>query len=131
MQILTEVQVADLVHGEGGHVSGVRLADDAVIACDLRWWAWGPWPAASWPPTPGSIAGTGVVVDALARTSDPLIHAIGDVTWRPMPLYGDRMHRLESVPNALEQAKQAVCDILGRPQPAPETPLVLVRPVMT
>jgi 3-phenylpropionate/trans-cinnamate dioxygenase ferredoxin reductase component len=62
-----------------------------------------------------------VVVDLQARTSDPSIFAIGDVTHRPLPLY-DRMFRLESVPNALEQAKQAASAITSRPAPAPETP---------
>jgi 3-phenylpropionate/trans-cinnamate dioxygenase ferredoxin reductase subunit len=38
-----------------------------------------------------------------------------------MPLY-DRMFRLESVPNVLEQAKQVACAIAGRPAPAPEAP---------
>jgi 3-phenylpropionate/trans-cinnamate dioxygenase ferredoxin reductase subunit len=64
----------------------------------------------------------GIVVDTEARSSDPDIFAIGDVSWRPMPLYGHRMHRLESVPNALEQAKQAVSAIVGRPAPNPEVP---------
>ena len=32
------------------------------------------------------------------------------------------MVRLESVPNALEQAKQAAADICGRPPPPPEVP---------
>ena len=61
----------------------------------------------------------GVVVDLEARTSDPAIYAIGDVTHRPLPLYG-RDLRLESVPNALEQAqagRQRPC----RP-PAPRRP---------
>jgi 3-phenylpropionate/trans-cinnamate dioxygenase ferredoxin reductase subunit len=39
-----------------------------------------------------------------------------------MPLYGERRHRLESVPNALEQAKQAAAAITGRPAPPPEVP---------
>jgi len=63
----------------------------------------------------------GVVVDLEARTGDPAIFAIGDVTHRPLPLY-DRMFRLESVPNALEQAKQAAAAITGRPGPSPEVP---------
>jgi 3-phenylpropionate/trans-cinnamate dioxygenase ferredoxin reductase subunit len=122
VQILTGVQVVDLEHGEGGHVSGVRLADGAVIACDVALVGVGAMACSQLAADAGLSCENGVVVDAAARTSDPAIYAIGDVTWRPMPLYGDRMHRLESVPNALEQAKQAVCDILGRPQPAPETP---------
>jgi 3-phenylpropionate/trans-cinnamate dioxygenase ferredoxin reductase subunit len=39
-----------------------------------------------------------------------------------MPLYGERLFRLESVPNALEQAKQAAAAILGQPAPPPEVP---------
>jgi 3-phenylpropionate/trans-cinnamate dioxygenase ferredoxin reductase subunit len=38
-----------------------------------------------------------------------------------MPIY-DRMFRMESVPNALEQAKQVACAIMGRPRPAGECP---------
>ena len=64
----------------------------------------------------------GVVVDETARTSDPAIYAIGDVTRRPIPVHGGVMHRLESVPNALEQAKQAASAIVGRAAPAPEVP---------
>jgi 3-phenylpropionate/trans-cinnamate dioxygenase ferredoxin reductase subunit len=62
-----------------------------------------------------------VVVDLEARTEDRAIFAIGDMTHRPMPLY-DRNFRLESVPNALEQAKQAASAIVGRPAPAGEVP---------
>jgi 3-phenylpropionate/trans-cinnamate dioxygenase ferredoxin reductase subunit len=63
----------------------------------------------------------GVVVDLDARTSDPAIFAIGDVAHRPMPIY-ERMFRMESVPNALEQAKQAAAAIVGKPRPAGECP---------
>ena len=63
----------------------------------------------------------GIVVDLEARTSDPSIFAIGDVTHRPLPLY-DRMFRLESVPNALEQARQAAAVITGTAPPKADTP---------
>jgi len=63
----------------------------------------------------------GIVVDENARTSDPDIYAIGDVTLRPIPVHICRM-RLESVPNALEQARQAAYAIVGRAQAAPEVP---------
>ena len=63
----------------------------------------------------------GIVVDLEARTSDPAIWAIGDVAHRPMPIY-DRMFRMESVPNALEGAKQAASAITGRAAPAGEVP---------
>ena len=54
----------------------------------------------------------GVVVNLEARTADPSVFAIGDVTHRPMPHYG-RMFGPESVPSALEQAKQAASAITG------------------
>ena len=38
-----------------------------------------------------------------------------------MPRYG-RMLRLESVPNALEQAKQAAAHLCGKPAPRAEAP---------
>src|SRR5690606_7667843 len=69
----------------------------------------------------GLICDNGVVVDAQARTSDPYIFAVGDLTHRPIPLYR-RTLRLESVPNALEQARQAAAAISGQPEPKPDTP---------
>jgi 3-phenylpropionate/trans-cinnamate dioxygenase ferredoxin reductase subunit len=44
------------------------------------------------------------------------------MTFRPIPAHGGLRHRLESVPNALEQAKQAAADITGRAAPASEVP---------
>jgi 3-phenylpropionate/trans-cinnamate dioxygenase ferredoxin reductase component len=70
----------------------------------------------------GLACDNGVRVDETARTSDAAIYAIGDVTRRPVPVHGGALHRLESVPNALEQAKQAAAAITGRPAPAPEVP---------
>ncbi|HVL00272.1 MAG TPA: FAD-dependent oxidoreductase [Dongiaceae bacterium] len=55
----------------------------------------------------------GVVVDELAQTSDPNIVAVGDCTNHPNDLLGYRL-RLESVPNAMEQAKAAAASICGQ-----------------
>ena len=107
--------------GEGGKVTGVELADGRVIACDLALVGVGAVPNQELAQEAGLDVNRGVVVDLEARTSDPSIFAIGDVTLRPMPIYG-RDFRMESVPNALEQAKQAACAITGRPAPAGETP---------
>jgi 3-phenylpropionate/trans-cinnamate dioxygenase ferredoxin reductase subunit len=107
--------------GEGGHVTGVTLADGRTVACDAALIGVGAAPNDEIASDAGLETARGVVVDLAARTSDPSIYAIGDVAHRPLPLY-DRMFRLESVPNALEQAKQAACDITGRPPPAPEVP---------
>ena len=107
--------------GEAGHVTGVRLADGRTIACDAVVVGVGATPNDELARDAGLECARGVVVDLAARTSDPAVFAIGDVTHRPMPIYG-RMFRMESVPNALEQAKQAAAAITGRPAPAGEAP---------
>lgn len=107
--------------GRDGHVTGVRFADGRVVACDVALVGVGAVPNDELAKDAGLSTVNGVVVDLEARTDDPSIFAIGDVTHRPLPLY-DRQFRLESVPNALEQAKQAASAILGRPGPPPETP---------
>lgn len=55
----------------------------------------------------------GVVVDEFARTADPDIVAVGDCTNHPNDMLGYRL-RLESVPNAMEQAKTAAASICGQ-----------------
>jgi len=107
--------------GQDGHVTGVMLADGRVIACDAAVVGVGAHPNDELAAQAGLETARGVVVDLEARTSDPAIFAIGDVAHRPMPIYG-RMFRMESVPNALEQAKQAASAITGRPAPAGEVP---------
>jgi 3-phenylpropionate/trans-cinnamate dioxygenase ferredoxin reductase subunit len=54
----------------------------------------------------------GIVVDAYCRTADDNIYAVGDCTSHPSSIYGRRI-RLESVHNALEQAKTAAANICG------------------
>jgi 3-phenylpropionate/trans-cinnamate dioxygenase ferredoxin reductase subunit len=119
--ILTGAQVADIEHGPSGRICAVRLTDGSSVPCDVALVGVGAMASSALAKEAGLDCQNGVVVDEEARTSDPAIWAIGDVTWRPMPLYGVR-HRLESVPNALEQAKQAAASIIGRPPPPPETP---------
>ena len=54
----------------------------------------------------------GIVVNDYAQTSDPEIVAAGDCTFHPNKLLG-RSLRLESVPNATEQAKCAAASLCG------------------
>lgn len=54
----------------------------------------------------------GILVNEFAQTSDEDIVAAGDCTNHPNPIYG-RNIRLESVPNATEQAKAAAASICG------------------
>ncbi len=55
----------------------------------------------------------GIVVDDHCRTSDPDIFAVGDCTLHPNSIYG-RPLRLESVHNAVEQAKTAAANLCGK-----------------
>jgi len=64
----------------------------------------------------GLEVGNGIVVDENCCTSDPHIYAIGDVTWHHNPIYDTHL-RLESVPNATDQAKTAAAAICGSPKP--------------
>jgi len=107
--------------GANGRIAGVRLSDGRTLACDVALVGVGAIPNDELAKDAGLSTANGVVVDLEARTDDPSIFAIGDVTHRPLPLY-ERQFRLESVPNALEQAKQAASAILGRPGPTPEVP---------
>ncbi|HXT82056.1 MAG TPA: FAD-dependent oxidoreductase [Acetobacteraceae bacterium] len=120
VEIVVGAQVTAL-EGDGGRVTGVRLGDGTTIPCDVALVGVGAVANDELARDAGLPCDGGIVVDLAARTADPAIFAIGDCTRRPLPLY-DRMFRLESVPNALEQAKQAAAAICGKPSPAPEVP---------
>lgn len=107
--------------GQAGRVSAVALADGREIPCDIALVGIGALPNQELAAAAGLECANGVVVDDSARTGNHRIFAIGDCANRPMPIYGERM-RLESVPNALEQAKQAAWAICGKPAPSPEVP---------
>ena len=55
----------------------------------------------------------GIVVDDHCQTGDPDVYAVGDCTSHPNAIYGRRL-RLESVHNAVEQAKTAAANICGQ-----------------
>lgn len=56
----------------------------------------------------------GIVVNEQMQTSDPAIMAVGDCARFHSQLY-DRWMRIESVPNATEQARKAAAIICGKP----------------
>ncbi len=64
----------------------------------------------------------GIVVDAASCTSDPDIFAIGDCAVHAQHGFLQRKIRLESVPNALEQARAAAAFIAGKPAPPAVAP---------
>jgi 3-phenylpropionate/trans-cinnamate dioxygenase ferredoxin reductase subunit len=64
----------------------------------------------------------GIVVDQFGRTEDPSIYAIGDCTNHPCVHATGGRTRLESVQNAIDQAKHAALAICGKPKPYNEVP---------
>ena len=116
------VEIRTGVEVTGFEAEGVRLADGELITADAVLVGVGALACEALALTAGLTCDNGVVVDETARTSDPHIHAIGDMTLRPISALEGRVMRLESVPNALEQARQAAAAITGRPAPAPEVP---------
>ena len=63
----------------------------------------------------------GIVVDATCRTSAPSVFAAGDCAVFPSARYG-RAIRLESVQNAIDQAKAAAAAMLGSDKPYDPVP---------
>ncbi len=107
--------------GDGQQLTGVELDDGRRLECDAAVVGIGAIPNDALAVAAGLPCQDGIEVDLNARTCDPDVYAIGDVTRRPQPLYDCRV-RLESVPSALEQARQAASAIAGRPPPPAETP---------
>ncbi len=66
------------IEGAGGRVTGVRLADDDVVPCDMAIVGIGIIPAVGPLLAAGAKGGNGVAVDAHCRTSLPDIYALGD-----------------------------------------------------
>ena len=80
---------ADMVIVGIGIVPNIELAQAAGLTCD-----------------------NGIVVDDHCQTSNPDIYAAGDCTNHPNALL-DRRLRLESVPNAMDQARTSAANMLG------------------
>lgn len=95
----TRSTAADIVIAGIGVVPNVELVREAGLTC----------------------AADGLLVDEHCRTSDPLIVAAGDCTSRPVPGQVGTA-RVESVPNAMEQARTAAATLCGRDQPCNSVP---------
>ncbi|WP_029556948.1 FAD-dependent oxidoreductase [Xanthobacter sp. 91] len=108
--ILTGTGVARILGTDG--VTGVELADGRVLPADLVLSAVGAVPNGEVGADAGLVMENGIRVDEATRTSVPDIYAAGDVANFPSKLYGRRV-RLESVQNAIDQAKAAAKAISG------------------
>lgn len=102
-------------------VEAVATTDGPIAPCDLVVVGIGVVPNVELAARAGLECSDGIRVDTCARTSDPRVVAAGDCTIHPHP-FAKREIRLESVHNAVEQAKAAAFSILGREQPFVDIP---------
>lgn len=113
VDVRTGVQVDGFdLDAKGRLVSSVHCSDGERIDCDLVIAGIGLVPNTELAAAAGLAVDDGILVDAASRSSDPAIVAAGDCTRYHSALYG-RSIRLESVPNALEQARCAAAAVNG------------------
>ena len=110
VQIHTSAQVTGFL-GDS-RVTAVQCGERSFPA-DLAVVGIGILPAPALAEAAGLDCDDGILVDERCRTSDPNIYAAGDCTNHPNPLLGRRL-RLESVPNAMEQARVAAANMCGK-----------------
>ena len=91
-------------------VEGARLTDGSELDVDFVIVGVGIAPASGLAIAAELIIENGIKVDAYGRTSDPHIWAAGDCASFP---YRDTRIRLESVPNAIDQAEVVAENIMG------------------
>ena len=91
-------------------VEGARLTDGSELDVDFVIVGVGIAPASGLAIAAELIIENGIKVDAHGRTSDPHIWAAGDCASFP---YRDTRIRLESVPNAIDQAEVVAENIMG------------------
>ncbi|MYW92583.1 FAD-dependent oxidoreductase [Amycolatopsis rubida] len=101
------------LHGSG-HVESVELSDGRRLPADLVVVAVGVLPETALAEAAGLEVRNGVVVDEHLRTEDPKIFAIGDCACFPCVQAGAAT-RLESVQNAVDQARSVAAAIAGEP----------------
>jgi 3-phenylpropionate/trans-cinnamate dioxygenase ferredoxin reductase subunit len=95
-----------------GNVRSVITSDGQSLAADFVVVGVGILPNVELAESAGLEVNDGIVVNDQCQTSDPDIYAVGDCTSHPNAIYDARL-RLESVHNALEQAKTAASNICG------------------
>jgi len=110
------------VVGVAGRVTGVKLTDGTMLHADLVLVGVGAVPRTELAEAVGLHCEGGIVVDRFARTSHRMVVAAGDCTVMPHPHTGQGRFRLESVQNAVSQAKVAAATLMGRHDPYAEVP---------
>jgi 3-phenylpropionate/trans-cinnamate dioxygenase ferredoxin reductase subunit len=122
VELATNARIVGLEGGEDGRVRAVVMADGARHPADLVVIGIGVVPNVELALAAGAACADGILVDAQGRTSLPGVFAAGECTSHPSRFAGGRRVRLESVQNAVDQAKAVAAAILGRDEPYDEVP---------
>lgn len=93
-----------------GHVTGAKLTDGSQLDLDFVIVGVGIMPGTTLAEAAGIALDNGIRTDAQGRTSAPNVWAAGDCASFP---YKDGRIRLESVPNAIDQAECVAENIMG------------------
>lgn len=97
------------------------LSSDGPVAADTILIGAGILPNQELAQAAGIQCHNGVVVDEFGRTNDPHVYAAGDCANLACPYVPHRL-RLESVQNAIDQAKHVAAAIAGQPRPYADVP---------
>lgn len=108
--------------GENGKVTAVETTDGQILPAELLVYGIGVIPNISIATEAGLEIENGIKVDANLLTSDPHISAIGDVACFPCIHNHGEHSRIESVPNAMDQARTVSARLLGKASPFVATP---------
>lgn len=123
VKIRTGIAVSGFVSDAGGDtVSAVECGEDETVPADLVVVGIGLIPNTELAEAAGLIVDNGIVVNDHAQSSDPHIYAIGDCAAHAHHAFLKRKVRLESVPNATEQARIAAAAICGTAVPPATAP---------
>ena len=109
------------IEGTRDGTKQVRLGDGTLIPADLVLVATGVLPNTELAAEAGLPVDDGIVVDGHLTTADPFVSAIGDCAAHPN-IHAGAMRRLESVQNAVDQAKAVAARLCGRPAPYGSVP---------
>lgn len=104
------------IDGQDGRASAVITTDGRSLPADLVVYGIGVLPNVELAAEAGLDIENGIRVDAHLLTTDPAISAIGDAVAFPS-VHAGGLVRLESVQNAVDQARNVAARLMGKPAP--------------
>jgi len=105
------------INGDSGHVTSVETADGRQFPADAVIVGVGVIPNVELAAKSGLVIDNGIVVDEQLVTADPSVSAIGDCAAFPQPFADGQRGRVESVQNAVDQARCVAARLVGNPRP--------------